>query len=239
MARFSSQTILVTGASGGVGEAMVRRFGEQGATVCLTDRNRQRMEEIARQLPERRGHCYPADLTVDYELEKAAQRVLAENPRLDVVVHCAAIILLGSVAAAARQDFEKQFQTNVLGPFRLTQLLLPALIASRGQVVFINSSVGRHAPAGASQYAATKHALRAVADSLREECNVSGVRVCSLFLGSTATPMQAGIRLEQKRAYEPERLIQPADVADMVAAVLALPRTAEVTDLVMRPTEKA
>ncbi len=78
-----------------------------------------------------------------------------------------------------------------------------------------------------------------MADSLRDECNAAGVRVCSLFLGSTATPMQAAIRAEQERTYEPDRLIQPADVAEMVAAVLALPRTAEVTDLVMRPTEKA
>jgi NADP-dependent 3-hydroxy acid dehydrogenase YdfG len=239
MALFSGQTILVTGASGGVGEAMARRLGEQGATVCLTGRNRQRLEEIARQLPEGRGRSYPADLTVEDELEKAARHVRAENQRLDAVVHCAAIILLGSVAEAAAQDFEKQFQTNVLGPFRLTQLLLPALISSRGQVVFINSSAGRQASAGVSQYAATKHALRAVAESLRDECSAAGVRICSLFLGSTATSMQAAIREEQERSYEPERLIQPADVAEMVAAILALPRTAEVTDLVMRPTEKA
>ncbi|MEO7725133.1 MAG: SDR family oxidoreductase [Chthoniobacterales bacterium] len=239
MAQFSGQTILVTGASGGVGEAMVRRLGEQGATVCLSGRNRKRLEEIAVALPDGRGRCYPADLTVEGELQKAAQCVLDENQRLDAIVHCAAIIVLGEVATATAEDFEKQFQVNVIAPFRLTQLCLPALISARGQVVFINSSAGRRAAAGVSQYAATKHALRAVADSLRDECNAAGVRVCSLFLGSTATPMQAAIRAEQERAYDPERLIQPADVAEMVAAVMALPRTAEVTDLVMRSTEKA
>lgn len=239
MGLLSDQTVLVTGASGGVGEAMVRRLGEQGATVCLTGRNQKRLEEIASDLPEGRAQCYPADLTVEGELQNAVQGVLKENQRLDAVIHCAAIIVLGAVATAAVQDFEKQFQTNVIAPFRLTQLLLPALVSSRGQVVFINSSAGRHASAGVSQYAATKHALKAVADSLRDECNAAGVRVCSLFLGSTATPMQAAIRAEQERPYEPERLIQPADVAEMVAAVLALPRTAEVTDLVMRPMEKA
>ena len=239
MGLLSDQTVLVTGASGGVGEAMVRRLGEQGATVCLTGRNQKRLEEIASDLPEGRSRCYPADLTVEGELQNAVQGVLKENQRLDAVIHCAAIIVLGAVATAAVQDFEKQFQTNVIAPFRLTQLLLPALVSSRGQVVFINSSAGRHASAGVSQYAATKHALKAVADSLRDECNAAGVRVCSLFLGSTATPMQAAVRAEQERPYEPERLIQPADVAEMVAAVLALPRTAEVTDLVMRPMEKA
>ncbi len=239
MGPFSGQTILVTGASGGVGEAVARRLGEQGAKVCLTGRNRQRLEKIAGDLPAGRARCYPADLTVEDELQNAVQGLLKENQRLDAVIHCAAIIILGTVATAAVQDFEKQFHTNVTAPFRLTQLLLPALVSSRGQVVFINSSAGRHASAGVGQYAATKHALKAVADSLRDECNAAGVRVCSLFLGSTATPMQAAIRAEQERAYEPERLIQPADVAEMVAALLALPRTAEVTDLVMRPMEKA
>jgi NADP-dependent 3-hydroxy acid dehydrogenase YdfG len=239
MALFSGQTILVTGATGGVGEAIVRRLAVHGATVCLTGRNRDRLEEIASELAENTGHFYPADLTLDEDIQQLAQEFLKEHERLDAVLHCAAIICLGTVAEARSEDFESQFRTNVLGPFRLTQLLLPTLVSSRGQMVFINSSAGRRAPAGVSQYAATKHALRAVADSLREECNAAGVRVCSLFLGSTATPMQASIREQQARPYEPERLIQPEDVADMVVAILSLPRTAEVTDLMMRPAEKA
>lgn len=239
MALFSGQTILVTGASGGVGEAVVRRLAKLGATICLSGRNQKRLEELARQLPGGPAQCYPADMTVEDELLRVAQGFLGKNRRLDAVVHCAAIISLAPIATAAVRDFERQFQTNVVGPFRLTQLLLPALISSRGQVVFMNSSAGRHATAEVSQYAATKHALKAVADSLREECNPAGVRVCSLFLGSTATPMQEAIRAQQKRPYEPERLIQPGDVAEMVSAVLALPRTAEVTDLVLRPMEKA
>jgi NADP-dependent 3-hydroxy acid dehydrogenase YdfG len=239
MALFSGQTILVTGASGGVGEATARRLAEEGATVCLSGRNRERLEEIARALPEGRGRSYRADLMNDDELRKLANDVLEANERLDAVVHCAAIIVLGAFSTASAEDFEKQFQTNVVAPFRLTQLLLPALISSGGQVMFINSSAGLRASVDFSQYAATKHALRAVADGLRDECNAAGVRVCSLFLGSTATPMQAAIRTEQELPYQPERLLQPADVAEMVASILALPRTAEVTDLVMRPMKKA
>ena len=238
MGLFSGQTVLITGASGGIGEAIVRRLGEEDATVCLSGRNRKRLQKMADQLPENRARCYPADLTVESEVQEAVNAIRAGNRRLDALIHCAAIILMGPVATAAARDFEYQFQTNVLGPFRLTQLLLPALILSRGQIVFINSSAGRRARAGISQYAATKHALRAVADSLREECNASGVRVCSIFLGSTATPMQAHVRARQKSTYDPSRLIQPTDVAEMLAAVLSLPRTAEVTDLVMRPTAK-
>lgn len=238
MALFTNQTIFVTGAVGGIGEAVVRALGAQGATVCLSDRNQSNLAELARQVPEKRGRCYPADLTVDDELKSAVDRILAENQRVDALIHCAAIIELGSLASAAAADFDRQFRTNVLGPFRLTQLLLPALTLSQGQVVFMNSSLGLKARAGLSQYAATKHALKAVADSLRDECNVSGVRVCSLYLGATATPMQAAIHAKQCREYKPQSLLQPDDVASLVTSVLALPRTAEVTEIMVRPMVK-
>lgn len=239
MSSLAAKTILITGASGGVGRAIANRLVEKGATVCLSGRNRKRLAEVASELPEERTRCYLADLTIESQVQKAVKKLLRENKHLDAVIHCAAIIKMETVATAPAKDFAKQLQTNVIAPFRLTQLLLPALIASRGQIVFINSSAGRRARAKLSQYAATKHALKAVADSLRDECNEVGVRVCSIYLGSTATPMQAAVRAQEKRLYEPKRLIQPADVAAVVAGVLALPRTAEVTDLMMRPMEKA
>lgn len=239
MAALSDQTILVTGASGGVGEAVARVLAERGATVCLSGRNEGRLKKIAAQLPEQRALSYPADLTVEQELERLVRGILTDHPRLDAVIHGAGIITLDAFATAVAGDFERQFQTNVLAPFRLTQLLLPALISAQGQLVFINSSAGLRARGGVSQYAATKHALKAVADSLREECNAAGVRVCSLYLGATATPMQAAVRAHQQRDYQPDRIIQPGDVAEIIAAILALPRTAEVTDVTMRPAAKA
>ena len=238
MALFSNQTILVTGAGGGVGEAVVRALGAQGATVCLLGRNQSNLERIARRVPEKHGRCYPADLTVTEELQSAVSKILAENLRVDALIHCAAIFEMGPFATATAADFDRQFKTNVLGPVRLTQLLLPVLISSQGQVVFINSSLGLKARTGVSQYAATKHALKAVADSLRDECNASGVRVCSLYLGATATPMQATIRARQFLEYKPQRLLQSDDVAYLVTSVLALPRTAEVTDIMVRPMVK-
>ena len=166
------------------------------------------------------------------------KKLLADHRRVNALVHCAAVITMDVVARGSVEEFDRQFQTNVLGPFSLTQLLLPALIASQGQVIFINSNAGLIARAGVSHYAATKHALKAVADSLREECNAAGVRVCSFYLGATATPMQAAIRKHQRRSYKPDRLMQPEDVAAFVTALLALPRSAEVTDVMMRPMTK-
>src|SRR6185369_10034034 len=108
---------------------------------------------------------------------------------LDFLIHSAGVIKLAPFSSASLEDFDTHFQCNVRAPVALTQALLPALIAAKGTVVFINSTVVDNPRAGVSQYAASKHALKAIADCLRDEVNKDGVRVLSLFLGRTATPM--------------------------------------------------
>jgi len=137
---------------------------------------------------------------------------------------------------ARMADLDLQYATNVRVPYAVTQRLLPLLMASRGQVVFINSSVGLTAKrADVGQYAATKHALKAIADSLREEVNPKGIRVLTVYLGRTATPMQEAICRQEGRVYRPDTLLQPEDVASVVLQALMLPATAEVTDISIRP----
>jgi len=120
----------------------------------------------------------------------------------------------------------------------LTQRLLPQLKAAQGQVVFVNSSAGLAARADVVQYAATKHALKAVADGVREQVNGDGVRVLSLYVGRTATRMQAELHAMEGRSYDPTALIQPEDVAALALVVLCLPRSVEVTDISLRPMRK-
>jgi NADP-dependent 3-hydroxy acid dehydrogenase YdfG len=109
---------------------------------------------------------------------------------------------------------------------------------SKGQVIFINSSQALRASATVGQYAATMHATKAIADSLRDEVNSKGVRVTSLYLGRTAGERQQKIFEWEGRPYPPERLIQPVDIARMVVHLLQMPKTAEVTDLIIRPMLK-
>jgi NADP-dependent 3-hydroxy acid dehydrogenase YdfG len=121
----------------------------------------------------------------------------------------------------------------------LTQSLWSFLIAARGRVVFINLRPAfRVKTAYLGQYGATKHALRAIADSLRVEVNPKRIRVMSLFLGRTATPMQEAMTRWERRKYRSDLLLQPEDVASAVVHCLPLPRTAEVTDISMRPMLK-
>jgi NADP-dependent 3-hydroxy acid dehydrogenase YdfG len=112
------------------------------------------------------------------------------------------------------------------------------ITARCGQVVFINSSGALNAKPASVQYDATKHALKAIADGLRGEVNAAGVRVLSVYLGRTATDMQARIHQAEGKTYCPELLLQPESVASVIVNALGLARTAEVTDIHIRPMIK-
>lgn len=110
--------------------------------------------------------------------------------------------------------------------------------AVSGQVVFINSSRDSVAKPTSTQYDSTKHALKAIANSLRAEVNAHRVRVLSVHLGRTAGEMQERIHHMEGKPYRPELLLQPDDVAAVILTALSLPSTAEVTDIHIRPMVK-
>ena len=226
---------VVTGASSGIGRAVAECFHARGATVCLLARSVDVLEQMRRCGGSGRFVPYPADLTVDDDIRSVATDIGERFGRVDVLVHCAAIISTGPVSEASVAALDAQYRTNLRAPYVLTQALLSLLCDSRGQVVFINSTAGLTAPANAAQYAATKHALKALADCLREEVNPHGVRVLSLFPGRTATRMQQQLMAAEGKPWRPEVLIDPGDIADLLVHVLAAPRTAEITNIVMRP----
>ena len=241
MKPFAGQVAVVTGSGSGVGRAVALALAAEGATLCLVGRTLEKLQAVATlaRNTTQRVECYQADLTRDIDVQELTTFLRGEFESLDLLVHSAGAIHIGQLANAPVDELDLQYRTNVRGPFVLTQQLLPMLIARRGQVVFINSSAGLMARANVGQYAASKHALKAITDSLREEVNPCGVRVLSMFLGRTATPMQATVHQMEGREYHPERLVQPDDVASVVISVLRLPRTAEVTEISMRPALKS
>jgi NADP-dependent 3-hydroxy acid dehydrogenase YdfG len=234
------RTCVVTGASAGIGRAIAVALAQAGATVWAIARRADELEATA-SLAQGAGQIepYPTDLSIDAQIQSLASVVGRNRASLDVLVHSAGAYLRGPVAAAPVDDLDRQYRLNLRTPYLLTQALLPALRARSGQIVFINSTVVFGAGEGVSQFAATQHALRAFADALRQEVNADGVRVTSIYPGRTATPRQARIHAIEGKVYAPERLLQPADVADVVLKVLTMPASAEITDVRLRPVLKS
>lgn len=231
----------MSGATSDIGQALCRSLAAAGAKLLLLGRERDTLERLAAEVcPSNHAVIVGTmDLTNDASIERVARLAQTESDAVDILVHCAGMFETGAHADADVSDFDLLYRTNVRGPYLLTQALLPLLRAGPGQIVFLNSTVGLEAKREAGQYAATQHALRAVADSLRAEINADGVRVLSVYLGRTATARQARIFGLEGRPYRPELLVQPENVADMIMAALRLPRTAEVTELRMRPLIKS
>ena len=231
---------LVTGASGSVGYAIAHALAGRGMGLLLTGQDPGKLDRAARELAAAGTTVatLAADLATDEGIRNLATQAAARLPRLDVLVHAAGVIRLGNIEAAGWEDLDHQFRVNLRAPFLLTKALLPMLKAARGQVLFVNSSAGLSGGADNVGYAATKHALRALAAGIRDRVNADGVRVISVFPGRTASPMQEAVHRFEGRPYDPARLLQPVDVAAVVVSALSVPRTAEVTDVMVRPMMK-
>lgn len=220
---------LLTGAGSGIGAVLAARLLGRGDEVVAVARSAERAEQLADGLPG--ATTLVADLA-----DPASLAGLVLPDALDSVVHAAGVVTLGAVAELDATAWTEQLQVNLVAPALLTRLALPALRARRGTVVLVNSGAGLHAHPQWSAYAASKHGLKALADSLRAEEASYGVRVTTVYPGRTATPMQAEVHRQEGKAYDAAAWIRPETVADAVLHVLDLPRDATISDLTVRPT---
>lgn len=237
----ANKVALVTGASSGIGRAISEALAVEGAGLCLVGRRLGVLNSLAKRLRERAGpiQVFQADLTVSEDVHRLARSLRKQPGKLDLLIHAAGTISMARIEASDPDDFDAQYFCNARAPYHLTRAVLPLLRRSRGQVVFLNSTAGLSAPANLGAYAASKHALKAIADSLRQEVNAEGIRVLSVFLGRTATPMQKKVFRCERRSYRGALLIQPEDVARVLIPLVCLPPTTEVTDITLRPLIKS
>lgn len=239
MSRFANRVAVVAGATGAIGGAVARLLAREGASLILIGRDRERLREVAVELKGAPVRTVAGDLTEQAVIDS----VVAESESLagsgvDLLIHAAGAFRAGSFETAPAGDLDHQFAVNVRAPYLLTRRLLPGLRRRRGLVVFVNSTAGLAAGAESAAYAASKHALRALADGLRAEVNTDGVRVLSIYPGRTRSRMQEEVCRSLGQHYDEERFLDPADVASAIVEAAALPSSAEVTEIRVRPAAK-
>ena len=214
------KTAVVTGATGGMGVEIIKDLARDHRVYALGRR--------AGELPEAEN-IVPVEIDLLSLLDGAALPTeLSDLERVDVLVHAAARADKRSVESARPEDWRAQMDLNVHVPAELTRLLLPALRAAEGLAVFINSGAGIHSYGDNVIYAATKHALYALADGLRLGELV--IRVSTVAPGPPDTPMLQGLQ-----DYNPEHVIAPVEVAKAIRATVDAGPTTQLTEIRVRP----
>ncbi|MEZ5212155.1 SDR family oxidoreductase [Gordonia sp. PP30] len=220
-------TALVTGASRGVGAAIARVLADTHELI-LVGRDGAALDSVAADV----GAA--AVLRVDLTDHDALARAVAPIDELDALVHSAGIAsTLRPVGDTRASEWRDLMEINVIAAAELTRLLLPGLRARRGHLVFLNSGAGQNVRADWTPYAASKFALRALADGIRAE--EPGLRVTSIYPGRIDTDMQRGIVALEGRPYDASQFLSPETVALAVAQTIAAPPDANPTDLTLRP----
>ena len=218
-------TALITGASRGIGAAIATALAPTH-TLLLAGRPSPQMHATAERLG---ATTVPLDLT-DAHAIPAATAAIGD---LDVLVHNAGVFFPGPVADSTIDQWRTTFDVNVVGAVAVTLALLPALRRAGGQVVFINSGTGRNASRTMASYSASKFALRAFADSLRQ--SEPALRVTTVYPGRTDTDMQRDFVAAEGGEYDPGRFLRADTVADVVARAVATPPDGHVHEVVLRP----
>jgi NADP-dependent 3-hydroxy acid dehydrogenase YdfG len=218
-------TALITGASRGIGAAIAAALAPTH-TLLLAGRSSPALQATAARLG---ATTLPLDLT-DTDAIPGATASIGE---LDVLVHNAGTFFPGRVAESTVDEWRTTFAVNVVGAVAITLALLPALRCAYGRVVFINSGTGRKASAEMASYSASKFALRAFADSLRE--SEPALRVTTVYPGRTDTDMQRALVSFEGDEYDPGRFLRPGTVAAVVARAVATPPDGHVHEVVLRP----
>ncbi|WP_156723583.1 SDR family NAD(P)-dependent oxidoreductase [Streptomyces apocyni] len=177
-------SVLITGCSSGIGRACALRMHRSGMTVYATARRPKTLKPLA----DEGIRTLRLDVTDEESMREAVDTVEAAHGAVGVLVNSAGYALSGVVEEAGLDDMRRQFETNVFGLARLSQLVLPAMRAARsGTIVNVSSIFGRYAVPGGGVYQASKHAVEALSDALRLETAAFGVRVALIEPGPVRT----------------------------------------------------
>ena len=238
---------LVTGASSGIGAAAAVALGAAGATVAMVARRADRLEALVSQIKDAGGNALalPGDVTD----EKVAQGVVTETirrlGRLDILVNSAGIIDAGGVENAVTEQYRRVMDINLMASLYTSRAVIgPMRAQGGGDIINISSIAGRRAAALFNAYSASKFALTAMTEALRQEVARHGIRVCIIEPGATTTEVSAGVSDPTSRKFiaahvSKEGAMKPEDVAAAIVFVAALPPRANVSELLIRPTSDA
>jgi 3-oxoacyl-[acyl-carrier protein] reductase len=232
-----NQIAVVTGAARGIGEAIADRLAGMGATVVLSARDQARLTQVKTGIEQRGGRAFalPCDLTDANAVAALGENVRKEHGRCDILVNNAGVgVLRKPLVDLPVEEWDKMMLTNLRAPYLMIRHLAPLMIAARsGHIINVSSLAGKNPLPEGAAYSASKWGLNGLTYSVAEELRQYNVRVSVIAPGSVNTHFGGG-----GSTKNPTRMIQPDDVAQVVAMLVTQAPTSFVSEVLLRPTMK-
>ena len=242
---------LVTGASSGIGQASAAGLAARGAAVALVARRTDRLEELAASIKDQGGTALTitADVTDREQADQAVATAVEQLGRLDTVVNNAGVMLLGPVVGAPVEEWDRMVDLNIKGLLYVANASIPHLLEAAASdprqvadLVNISSVAGRVARSGSGVYNATKHAVGAFSEALRQEVTGRHLRVSLVEPGAVATELASHNRPEvqevMKQRFGGIERMAAEDIAETIEFIVTRPRHVAVNEVLIRPTEQ-
>jgi short-subunit dehydrogenase len=201
-------SVLITGASSGIGAALAREYDKRGARVAMLARREDKLLAVAKEL--RDAHPIVCDVTDEASVQNAVRTAIRAVGELDVVIANAGISVLGTVEELSIDDYRRQMETNVFGVLRTVKASLSSLRRASGRIALVGSVSGFLSLPGTSAYAMSKFAVRALAEALGAELSSQGVSVTHVAPGFVESEMRS---INGKNDPIPPFLVMPNDRA--------------------------
>lgn len=241
------KVVVITGASSGIGEATAKLLARRGDKLVLAARREDRLQKLVEEIQATGGEaCYQVtDVTSPEAVEALAQRSLKEYGQIDVWVNNAGLMPQSTLMKKKVAEWDRMIDVNIKGVLYGIAAALPHMRAQRrGQIINISSVAGHHVNIGSSVYSATKYAVRAISEGLRQEeaAADSNVRVTIISPGAVATELTNTITDEDlKPAFEKlyeEYAISSDRVAETIAFAMDMPEDTSMNEILLRPTQQ-
>ncbi len=224
---------IVTGASRGIGYAIARELARRGLRLALVARDAKRLEDAVRRLASASVDVFPCDVQDAAQVRATFEKILERPGRLEVLVNNAGLGVFAPVEQIADADWDSTLNTNLRGVFYCSKAVIPRMIEQRGgHIINISSLAGKNPLAGGAAYAASKWGLMGLTYAMAEELRGYGIRVSVICPGTVQT------EFSPHAGKNPQRMLQPGDVARVVGWLLEQPPQSFVSEVLLRPTQK-
>ena len=245
-ADLQGRVAIITGATAGIGAAVARALAAEGAAVVLAARREDRLEAETRRLTDQgcRALAVRADVTDMADMRALADATLAEFDRIDILVNNAGVLLASPFTDANVEEWTRMVQVNVNGVLHGVGAVLPAMLEQGGgHIVNLGSVAGRRPFTGASVYAATKFAVRALSWGMHLDLGQAhGIRVTDIQPGFVSTEILGSLpgeaRTEWERSWEGLRPLKVEDIARAVVFAVTAPEHVSVSEVLIRPLDQ-